>query len=405
MSQRYKIYYNGNSIYEPGNSLLQVIDPVLSLEVSAAGSLEMTVPPGNSYAGLISETGEVRVTDSTEGGKTIWSGRVTECEIDMYGRRHIYAEGALAWLQDSLQLSGATYTGTIESILQSLISIHNMQVRETNRQFSPVVSVIGMPSGTYTRDTDDSCTLDEIRKFFIEPLGGYLLMTYFSNSQSERPTLSYIGAFTSQCGQTIELGKNLLDYMRRTSTADIVTAVVPRGADGLQGDPVYSSAVSTYGYRYKILTFSDVTDRTELETLARNYLSSGQWAEAQYEISAADLHGIQDVDPIQLGDLVHVTSSYHGIDTWLPVTAMTIRLDSAAQQFTLGTLERQELTAYQRREREEIQEDMDDVAASAAAAAAAANEHPIKVINEAAFDPSMTYPEGTVVLVVEDSTS
>ena len=57
-----------------------LIDPVLTMEDSAAGSLEMTLPPGNvGYSWIQRMTTEITVKKD---GSEIWSGRVLSESTD-----------------------------------------------------------------------------------------------------------------------------------------------------------------------------------------------------------------------------------------------------------------------------------------------------------------------------------
>ena len=78
----YSIYADGICIYNDAFALdnMKVIDPKLTLEDSAAGSLSMTLPPSNiGYGTIVRMVSDISVHKD---GEEIWAGRVLSEDKD-----------------------------------------------------------------------------------------------------------------------------------------------------------------------------------------------------------------------------------------------------------------------------------------------------------------------------------
>ena len=79
----------------------KAINPTLNLVDNAAGSLSITLPPGNDgYNTLNRLSSEIVVYND---GKELWSGRILSEDRDFNNNRILTCEGELAYLQDSIQ--------------------------------------------------------------------------------------------------------------------------------------------------------------------------------------------------------------------------------------------------------------------------------------------------------------
>ena len=99
----YSIYADDICIYNDAFALdnMKVIDPKLTLEDNAAGSLSMILPPSNiGYGTIIRMVSDISVHKD---GEEIWAGRVLSEDKDFWNNRVLYCEGELAFLNDSTQ--------------------------------------------------------------------------------------------------------------------------------------------------------------------------------------------------------------------------------------------------------------------------------------------------------------
>ena len=120
----YSIYADGVCIYNDVFSLdnMKVVNPKLTLEDSAAGSLEMTLPPTNAaYDTIVRMVTDISVKKN---GEEVWAGRALSESRDFWNNRVLYCEGELAFFNDSVQRrrsmpgnrSGSTSTSSSPSI-------------------------------------------------------------------------------------------------------------------------------------------------------------------------------------------------------------------------------------------------------------------------------------------------
>lgn len=101
---------------------MKVVNPKLTLEDSAAGSLEMTLPPTNAaYDTIVRMVTDISVKKN---GEEVWAGRALSESRDFWNNRVLYCEGELAFFNDSVQRrrsmpgnrSGSTSTSSSPSI-------------------------------------------------------------------------------------------------------------------------------------------------------------------------------------------------------------------------------------------------------------------------------------------------
>ena len=145
----YSIYADGVCIYNDVFSLdnMKVVNPKLTLEDSAAGSLEMTLPPTNAaYDTIVRMVTDISVKKN---GEEIWAGRALSESRDFWNNRVLYCEGELAFFNDSVQ-PPAEYAGkSVREYLDQLIAIHNGQVGENRRFAIGAVTVVDEAFPTY----------------------------------------------------------------------------------------------------------------------------------------------------------------------------------------------------------------------------------------------------------------
>ena len=85
----FTIYANGQLIYTPGDQELLVLQPKLTLEMGAAGSLDFSVPPGHPYYNQFKQISTVVYAEYD--GTEIFRGRVLSSSRDFYNFRQTYS--------------------------------------------------------------------------------------------------------------------------------------------------------------------------------------------------------------------------------------------------------------------------------------------------------------------------
>lgn len=93
-----------------------------------------------------------------------------------------------------------------------------------------------------------------------------------------------------------------------------------------------------YGWIEKTVTFDTAETPEDLMDLASKYLTRLSYEDITIELSAFDMNLVnRNIEAFSLLDLVHCKSAPHGLDTYFPVTKMSIPfLDPGSQTLTLG---------------------------------------------------------------------
>lgn len=201
--------------------------------------------------------------------------------------------------------------------------------------------------------TNWETTMAVIKSDLLDTYGGHLRIRKVNGIRY----LDYLQDYPNTNTQVIEFGQNLLDFTKDIDTTDIATAVIPLGArleessiEGLEErltiksvnndcDFIYSeSAVNTYGWIYRTVTFDDVNVPANLKTKGEEYLKDIQFENVTLEVKAVDLHMMDvNIERIKMLDEIRVVSEPNGLDRFFPVTKMTIYLDSPSKNtITLG---------------------------------------------------------------------
>lgn len=348
----YEIYADDVCIYNDISPLdeLRIVNPKLTLEDSSAGSLTMTLPPTNVGYSLVRRmTTDISVLKD---GEEIWAGRVLSEDGDFWNNRILTCEGELAFLNDTTQPQAEYHGATVRGFLETLISVHNSKVAE-NRRFSVGVVTVTDPNDSLYRYTNYEKTIECINDKLINRLGGHMRV----RKENGVRYLDYLEDYPDTNTQTIEFGKNLLEFTRKWNTDDYATVILPLGkrldespiealdayltVDSVNHGSIYvqnAEAVASYGWIEKTVHWDNVTTPTALLRKAQRYLSDLQFENVVIELSAVDLHYMNvHYESIGLLDEILVISPPHGMQRYFPVTKLEIPLDAPENtQFKLG---------------------------------------------------------------------
>lgn len=347
----YSIYADDVCIYSDVFALesMKVLNPKLTLEDSAAGSLTMKLPQKNiGYSSIARLTTDISVQKD---GEEIWAGRVLSESMDFWNNRDLYCEGELAYFNDSTQ-PPAEYSGkSVRAYLEELLRVHNSKVRP-NRQFSlGAVTVVDDNFPTYYTNNEKTMAL---LNGLVEQYGGHMRVRKVGDIRY----LDYLKDYPDTCSQVIQFGSNMIDFTKQWDSTEFATVIVPLGnrlddspiealdayltVESVNGGSMYvksDEAFAAYGWIDKVVTWDDVSDPAILLEKAKAYLSDLQFDNMELELSALDLHYLDvNIEAVKLLDEIRVISRPHGLDRMFPVTKLEIPLDNPDQtQFKLGT--------------------------------------------------------------------
>lgn len=351
----YRVYVknmNGEyPIYEPLDDTLRIFEPVITQEMGSAGSFTFRVYKGHPYYKQLKVlTSEVIVYDD---GACVFCGRMWRPEQDFDNMVAVTCEGELTYLLDSQQRP-FTYTGGIDGYIGQLLDVHNSQV-DARRQIKKG-NIVVSGGGGYKEWTVQgfSDTLTLLRQL-PESFGGYLRIRHEAGVRY----LDYLWDYGGINSQVIRFGENLLDLTHYVDATQIITCLIPQGADveykdesgetqsravditSVNGGVDYienAEAVELYGRIWGYQKWDDVTEPGILLAKAGEYLKEASTLPASMEVSAVDLAAIDStVQQFQLGFWTDVSSEPHGINQKFLLTRREINLlDPGQGSITLG---------------------------------------------------------------------
>lgn len=367
----YQLKYKNYILYDPrlADEKLIVRDPSVKLAVSKAGEMSFTVDAEHPYlSNLRRMSGLVELLDGTF---PIYRGRITSDIKDFYGAHKIETEGIMAVLNDSIippfnfpedftedasYKAAAASGNVVEFFFRWILSQHNAQVT-AEQQIKPGVVTVSDPNNYITRSSEEYATaMTTISdKLLKSSLGGNLLIRY----EDDGNYLDYYAALPLTNTQTVKFAENLLDLSSETDGADIYTAILPEGKDGLtignlqdgdltddlvkSGKIIYSkSGVATYGRITRHIKWDDVTVDTNLLAKAKAALSdNGLSMPETITCKAVDLGWQEGIQHFRVGRMTALVSTPHGYSASYPLMELDPDiLDPGNTQITLGATRR-----------------------------------------------------------------
>jgi phage minor structural protein len=338
------------TLHDTSTNDLILLNPKLSLALNKTGTLTFSVPVTHPYYDKI---GKMQCELSVyKGSKTIYVGRPLTSEEDFYKTSSVTCEGILAYLIDSIQRP-YSFTGSIKNFLSSLLTNHNNQV-DSFKQFILGVCDVA-DSNNYINRSDSGYTdsLTTVNNKLINTHGGYLSVRYGTNTRY----IDYKAQPGKESTQVIRFGDNLLDLNKYIKSENLITAIIPLGAEteevGINDTKkrvtiesvnigkdylADENAVKQFGYIYKPIEFDDVTEPANLKAKGQKYLNENKNLSLTIELSAIDLSVIDlDIETFSLGDSVRVVSKPHDLDSYFIISEYSIDLaDPSKNTITLG---------------------------------------------------------------------
>lgn len=260
----------------------QMISPVLKMADSVAGSLDGILPPVNIGYDKLKRMKSVMTVERN--GHEIWEGRIVEDSYDFYKHRHIYCEGALAYLNDTCQPQHEYKNVTLSEFVEAVLDVHNSKVDEQRRIYFNYQNVDG--GIIEYRVTQFEKTLETLNKvcsdYSCHMKLEKLQVNIGTEENPEYAWRKYLKFFKGALGvsnQTIEFGKNLLDYAQNYNMSELATAILPLGAVKTRsgstgiGDSIDLGAVRPYD---DDLGYGVMMEKTEFMTIGTEDQASQQ---------------------------------------------------------------------------------------------------------------------------------
>lgn len=316
----------------------KLIEPKLTMEAGRAGQLSFRIAydhPNISH--LLQMQSEIVVYEDRD-TNPLWVGRMLTSEKDMYLTGSATCEGILAYLVDT-QIGAYEHQDGVVSFLDMLIDNHNDHV-EVKKRFRLGNVTVEDDNDYIHRSQEDgnyTSTMDTINDKLVNKLGGYVQVRYANGDRF----IDYLDDAPAS-RQTIEFGENLVDLVEAIAGDELITAVIPVGAEYETTDSsgevvrkrlnlktyqeteyhpagadyvVYPYAANIYGKIYRVVNWDDVTTQANLYAKALLYVLKNCNMYAKFSITALDLASIDSsLWSFRVCESVRVICEPHGID-------------------------------------------------------------------------------------------
>lgn len=335
----YRITCDGATLYDPDNPVLQILSGTLKTGTNLAGTLTFVLAPTHPYLSRIKARSSV-ISVYRDGALYFRGSPLNVTESDT-GLVTVTAEGALAWLGDSVQPFAEYHNMTVRTYLETLVQNHNVAVQDdAYKQFTVGEVTVTDSNDSLYRHSNFEHTKDAITEKLTKHLGGILRVRWKNSVQY----LDYLAEYKHVNGQGIKFGQNLLTYARSVPTANLATAIIPLGckltdADGNETDERLQidnggknyvwdeKAVQKFGWIFDTIICDDVTLKENLSKRGYSELEARKVLPTTIKLTAVDFGALGgNYERITVGDLLPIVSAPHNLDTYMTVAEMTENL-------------------------------------------------------------------------------
>ena len=337
----YRIFADDVLIYDSTLEDYKLGKGQVTLEVNKSGSFVFSVYPDHFYYDRF--VNRKTVVTVYKSGRIVFRGRILNDVTDYWNIKTFTCEGELGFLLDSVARP-FSFTGAPADLFWQFIEAHNDQVDDFKKFNVGTVTVKDGNNYINRSSTDYGLTLNTLQGSLTESaLGGYFYVTHGDDGTDPTPTLHYLDDFAHVAAQDIRFGENLKDYTKTVKSEDVVTAIIPLGAEVTNADVktrltiadvnggrdyVYSQeGVDRFGWIFASVTWDDVTIAQNLKTKAEEYLQQVINQTLTIELNAIDLHMLdRSIESFRVCDYVRVVSAPHNIDAVLLCNKQTLDL-------------------------------------------------------------------------------
>lgn len=225
----YTVYADDVLVYDQKSpdSRVHLVSPVLNMQENAAGTFECTLLPDSVGYNLFKHM--KTVVSIRRDNHTIWTGRPIKETTDFYNCKKITCEGALAYLNDTIQDPVEYNNMNVRSIFQAIISAHNAKVGANDKRRFLIGSLtIQDFDDSYVFETNYNSTWTTIKTNYIDRIGGHLGLHYSGTGTT--PYIDYDLEYNTS-PQEINFGENLLNFSRNYDVSDLFTVIFPKGKE------------------------------------------------------------------------------------------------------------------------------------------------------------------------------
>lgn len=354
-----RVDFNGTGewtwLHYPADDECVAWNKKLKLSLNSAGTLELTYAKTHpAFGRIVARRTLIEVLIDKE---SLFIGEVREITHDTSYNESLYAVGALAWLENSIQGQEQFKRISVRQFLGRLLSDHNAQCPEHPFR----LGIVDIPEPdpddeTLLRYTNYGTTWATIKDRLIDRFDDTAIRLRRDGSAYYIDFVT-VQTYGNECEQDVRFGENLLDYSDSLTTDDICSSVVPLGATitDEQGNPSHlgniiekrvtiesvnggrnylenAELVSRFGHVRTTRSWSGVKTPAALKRKALAWINDGQWERLSLKIRIADLTlAGEATDAFRMGDRVYVVSEPYGLRKAFPIRSRTYDLDNPAQ--------------------------------------------------------------------------
>ena len=345
----YKAYHNGELFFDSSSDMLELalIKADVTMELNGAGSFVFTLAQNNvAFGQFRSLASKVDVYRDNE---IIFSGRVIIPSNDLYVVETITCEGMYSVLNDTVyRPTPQPFNGQLSDLVELLLASHNSQVEADKQiQIRNLTVTDEYMFRAYENIGSTMGRLEDLRDSY----GGYMSVS----KNAGQLWFDWIADIEETSAQRIALGENLLNIQQESSGADVITVLIPLGAEiedengvkkriditSVNGGLDYlesTTGISNYGRIVRTQIWDDVTQPSILRQKGIEYLSQTAKQQTTISLSALDLADIgEQVNHFSVGERIYVESAPHGVADFFTCTQQGLNLlDPAQNTLTLG---------------------------------------------------------------------
>lgn len=311
----YEVELNGEKIHELSvTSNKRLSAGTLAEEINQIPSFSFTISCMNPiFSQELNDRKDVIVLTNILTGEDEFEGHLLSHSQIMDANGNLYikaiAEGHLGYLCDSVQMYHNYIDISPENFLLALLANHNAQVTASGHPEKTIqLGTVSITRSDYNRSktTAYRSTLEEIRANLIGRIGGEIRV----RRESGHLVLDYVDKIGVNSETEIELAKNMKAITVEIDTTNIVTRLIPLGAELSPGDSAErltiesvnndkpylddTAGIAKYGIIAGTVEFDDITVAANLKTAGEQYLQNNNRIRKSYEAQVLDLSILED---------------------------------------------------------------------------------------------------------------
>lgn len=246
-------------------------------------------------------------------------------EVEFYGRvlkpdagmdstglfaKTFVCESVLGYLQDSTQTFQRVTNNGVEDYLRRIIDVHNGQV-EPHKQFKIGRVTVPNQSDTPYRYIGYETTFETIKTYLVGRMGGYIQLRL----EDDGMYLDYLKNVGQDMASPIQLGTNIETARRELDLSNLITRLVPLGADldkdirdeetgqyvvrervtinGVNGGRSYiedPELVRQFGIIQRPMDWTEIKDARILLQRGQQYMDNQKIAISAWSVSVVELY-------------------------------------------------------------------------------------------------------------------